>query len=311
MTPQTITLHEASPIRTVGFIGFGFVGRATAHALQGVVEVVHHDPAMPGSRPLEELVHRADALFVCLPTPMASDGSADVSIVHGVLDRLALSDPSGLVIIKSTVPPGSTMAWAEAFPSLSLVFSPEFLRERHHLDDAVSPARTVLGWTNNVSDVDRHTLLALTRTAFPRTPIIELDATSAELLKYASNAIFGVKVSLANELAELGTALGLDWEPVRRALVLDPRIGGDHLSVPGPDGILGFGGSCLPKDMFALASAAADVGVALPVVVAAVDSNQERRAHDATRAALATGRTCTELEDDPVYMQPYGEGGCG
>lgn len=267
-------------IGCVGIIGLGFVGKATAHAIGSVAEVIHHDPATPDSLSLLEVSRRGDVLFVCVPTPTAPDGHADVSIVRDVLSELARSRPRGPVVIRSTVPPGSTAAWAADFPSLSLVSSPEFLRQRHHLRDATSPCRTVLGWTTRVPLAHRKALSGLMRSRFSDAPVVELDATSAELLKYASNTLFGVKVSLANELAELGAALGLDWEPIRRALVLDPRIGDDHLAVPGPDGKLGFGGACLPKDMTALASLGRELRVALPVVQSALASNQRRRPRD-------------------------------
>jgi UDPglucose 6-dehydrogenase len=84
----------------------------------------------------------------------------------------------------------------------------------------------------------------------------------------------------ANEMAELAGRLGVSWEPVRQALVLDPRIGDGHLRVPGPDGQRGFGGSCLPKDMAALVALGAEVDVALPVVEAALVANHGRRAGD-------------------------------
>jgi UDPglucose 6-dehydrogenase len=104
-----------------------------------------------------------------------------------------------------------------------------------------------------------------------------MDATEAEFLKYASNALFGVKVSFANEMEELARSLGVTWEPVRQALILDPRVGDGHLTVPGPDGQRGFGGSCLPKDIAGLLSLASTVGVELPVIAAAVQANSRRR----------------------------------
>ncbi|MFT5458610.1 MAG: UDP-N-acetyl-D-mannosaminuronate dehydrogenase [Myxococcota bacterium] len=93
----------------------------------------------------------------------------------------------------------------------------------------------------------------------------ELSSTEAEVLKVASDALFGVKVSFANKMAELAGRLDVSWEPVRRALVLDPRIGDGHLRVPGPVGLPGFGGSCLPKDMSALVALAPSATSALPV----------------------------------------------
>jgi UDPglucose 6-dehydrogenase len=110
---------------------------------------------------------------------------------------------------------------------------------------------------------------------------MQMGAAEAELLKYASNALFGVKVSFANEMSELAQGLGLDWESVRQALVLDPRIGDGHLAVPGPDGLSGFGGSCLPKDMAGLVAVAKEAGVELAVTAAALRANTQRRGEGA------------------------------
>lgn len=268
----------ASPLRRIGIVGLGYVGRATAHALASVAEVSHHDPAVAGSRSLPQLVAGADAVFLCVPTPMGPSGAADLSSVlevAGELARLGLRAP---LLLKSTVPPGTCTAISRRWPELPLVYHPEFLRERHHLDDAVAPHRVVLGWTPAVPAHRRASLRDLFARRFPDVPRVELDATAAELLKYTSNALFGVKVSFANEVAELAGRLGVDWEPIRQALVLDPRVGDGHLAVPGPDGLPGFGGSCLPKDMAGLLAVAEAAGVELGVVREAVAGNARRRA---------------------------------
>jgi UDPglucose 6-dehydrogenase len=264
-------------IRRIGVIGYGYVGRGTAHAMEPVAEVGSHDPAHVGSRPLGELVQWADALFVCVPTPMGTNGSADLGIVREVAGALADLKVDVPVLLKSTVPPGTTSDLVRRWPSLPLVFTPEFLRERHHLEDAAGPSRVVLGWSSAIGEPARERVRELHARRFPDTPRVELDATEAELLKYVSNALFGVKVSFANEMADLASRLGVAWEPIRRALVLDPRVGDGHLAVPGPDGQPGFGGSCLPKDMAALLTVASTLDIDLEVVAAAVRANQRRR----------------------------------
>jgi UDPglucose 6-dehydrogenase len=157
------------------------------------------------------------------------------------------------------------------------VFSPEFLRERHHLEDAAAPDRIILGWSQSIGDAHRAQVCDLFDRRFAGVPLVELPSTAAELLKYATNALFGVKVSFANEMAELAERLGTSWEAIRAALVLDSRVGDGHLDVPGPDGERGFGGKCLPKDMAALLAVAHDLGVPLDVVAAASQANRRRR----------------------------------
>lgn len=264
-------------LRRIGIIGYGYVGRGTAHALAPVAEVEWHDPLVDGSRPLEELIRWAHVLFVCVPTPMAASGSADLDIVTEVVGQLAELGASVPVVLKSTVPPGTTDKFSRRWPNLQLMFSPEFLRERHHLDDAAAPSRVVLGWSQAIDDSRRSMVRSIFSRRFPDTPIVELACLEAELLKYTANALFGVKVSFANEIAELAERLGANWESVRKALVMDPRVGDGHFIVPGPDGKRGFGGKCLPKDMAALLNVAAEHDIDLGVVAAAVHANQRRR----------------------------------
>lgn len=264
-------------IRRVGLIGYGYVGRGTGHAFRSFAEVGWHDPTVEGSRPLAELARWADALFICVPTPMTSSGKAELSIVYEVVHQLAGLRMKVTTVVKSTIPPGTTDALARRWPAVPLAFSPEFLRERHFLEDAVSPHRIILGWSPAIDTPRRAQLRELLLRSFPQAPLIELPSLEAELIKYAANALFGVKVSFANEMAELAERLGASWEAIRAPLVLDPRIGDGHLAVPGPDGERGFGGKCLPKDMAALLNVAAEHGLELEVIAAALRANGRRR----------------------------------
>ncbi|MEZ4364085.1 MAG: hypothetical protein R3B48_28185 [Kofleriaceae bacterium] len=265
------------PVGRVGVIGYGYVGRGTAHALDKVAETAWHDPSVDGSRSLDELARWAHALFICVPTPTTRSGAADVGIVREVAGYLAKLDIDLPVILKSTVPPGTTVDLVRRWPGLALVFSPEFLRERHYLEDAASPNRVVLGWTPAIDEPRRVQVRDLLMRRFAHAPLVELTSIEAELLKYTANALFSVKVSFANEMADLAERLGASWEAVRAALVLDPRVGDGHLAVPGPDGERGFGGKCLPKDTAALLSVATDHRIDLDVVAAAVRANGRRR----------------------------------
>lgn len=266
---------EAGARLRVGVVGLGYVGSAVAAGFGGSPRF--HDPAKPGSIPLVSLAADSDVIFVCVPTPALASGGADRSMVDAVIEALDAAGSEAVVVVKSTVPPGTTLGLSERHPRLRLVASPEFLRERLHLDDFARPARILLGWTPGADDVARSRLRALCEGRFPAAPLVEMSATEAELAKYASNALFGVKVAFANELAELAGSVGAEWETVRKALVLDPRIGNDHLAVPGPDGKPGFGGRCLPKDMAGLIEVARVAGHPVEVVEAAVASNARRR----------------------------------
>ncbi|MCB9689036.1 MAG: UDP-glucose/GDP-mannose dehydrogenase family protein [Alphaproteobacteria bacterium] len=260
----------------IGIIGYGYVGSAVAAAWSDRARVRFHDPAVQGSAPLSELVHD-DVVFVCVPTPSRPDGRADLSAVQAVLGELAAARSSAVVVLKSTVPPGSTVALSERFPDLALAVAPEFLRERSAVADFLAPARLVLGFPPSTSAPARDRVRTLLHDRFPDTPLLELDATAAELVKYAANVFFATKVGLAAELAEVAGSLGVPWDEVRRGMALDPRIGDDHLRVPGDDGLPGFGGRCLPKDLAAWLALADDLGRDATVARAVHLANQKRR----------------------------------
>ena len=268
---------NTEPIKRAAIVGYGYVGRATEHALKPVCDVAWHDPAVAASRDLVDAVTGADIVFVCVPTPTTASGAADLGCVLDVAEQLASLRLGTPLVIRSTVPPGTTEDLARRWACVPWAFCPEFLREQHCLQDAATPSRVVLGWSCSIGESHRARIRELFARRFPNFPVVELPSTEAELLKYAANALFGVKVTFANEMADLADQLGVRWEPVRAALVLDRRVGDGHLAVPGPDGKRGFGGSCLPKDMAALLRVAAERGVALDVVEAAIRANTRRR----------------------------------
>jgi UDPglucose 6-dehydrogenase len=218
--------------------------------------------------------------FVCLPTPMYEDGSADLSIVEGVLDELAAVPGERIAVVKSTVPPGSTEKWNKKYEStgLRVVFNPEFLTEANALDDMRNQNRIVLGgprpWINAVKQVFQ--------AAFPRVPIVKTSSTTAEMVKYLTNNFLTVKVAFANEMAQICEALdksglNVDYDKVVEYAKYDRRLGDSHWSVPGPDGHRGFGGHCFPKDVNAMINVADSLGVDTPMLDGSWKKNLEVR----------------------------------
>jgi len=229
--------------------------------------------------------------FICVPTPMYEDGSPDVSIVEGVLELLTSApytadSPARIAVVKSTVPPGSTERWNKMFSErgLHVVFNPEFLTEANAVNDMREQNRIVLGgprpYINTVRNVFQR--------AFPKVPIIKTSSTTAEMVKYVTNCMLSVKVSFANEVAQICEALdadglNIDYDKVVEYAKFDRRLGESHWSVPGPvpthDGryVRGFGGHCFPKDINALMSVARQYNVKPIVMQAAWDKNLEVR----------------------------------
>lgn len=200
--------------------------------------------------------------FVCVPTPMYEDGSPDVSIVEDVLELLALApylsdSPERIAVVKSTVPPGATERWNKMFNDrgLHVVFNPEFLTEANAVNDMREQNRIVLGGPRPYINTVKHVF----QRAFPKVPIIKTSSTTAEMVKYVTNCLLSVKVSFANEVAQICEALdadglNIDYDKVVEYAKFDTRLGETHWSVPGPvpthDGryVRGFGGHCVPGE---------------------------------------------------------------
>jgi len=263
-------------IEAVGIIGYGFVGQAIGFGFVPAIKVNTFDKD-PNKcmNTLEETVNESDIIFVSVPTPMNKNGSINVDIVRSVLNDINTIKQRDdiIVIIKSTIVPGTTSNFAEEFPDLKLVFNPEFLTERHARFDFLNQARIVLGgpkeYTARVAE--------LYRIRFKHCNIMEMDYNTAEFIKYFNNVFFSVKVSFANEMRLICESAGVNWETALSGFVADSRVGDSHLNVPGPDGKWGFGGSCFPKDLNAFISFAEQAGVNANVIKAAWTTNLELR----------------------------------
>ncbi|SDZ34886.1 UDPglucose 6-dehydrogenase [Amycolatopsis xylanica] len=210
-------------------------------------------------------------VMLCLPTPMAADGHADLSVLESVLGSLGdLLGRDGVVVLKSTVPVGTAERAAELLcrADVQVVGNPEFLREGFAVEDFLHPDRIVVGAADQEAG-DRVAALYASTGA----PVLRTDPASAELAKYASNAFLAMKVSYVNVLAELCERLGAEVAEVAAVMGLDDRIGPAFLS-PGP----GWGGSCLPKDTSALLRTAEHAGIDFAMLRDAVRANARQQA---------------------------------
>ena len=254
----------------VGIIGNGFVGESQAFAFSPTAEVRIFDvDPLRATHTLDE-VQESDFVFVCVPTPMHMDGSQDISYIENVFDK-ATEGP--IYIIKSTVLPGTTAKLAEEYPNLSIVFSPEFLTERTAKLDMLTQARIIFGGDEMLTKK----VESLFTERFKNRHFIHTDTTTAELIKYMNNTFFATKVSILNEFKRLSDALGTDWDKALYGFAADHRIGDSHLHVPGPDGRMGYGGTCFPKDVNALIALARELNVPLNSIEGGWKTNLEVR----------------------------------
>ncbi len=210
-----------------------------------------------------------DFAFMCLPTPQGADGSADLSYLLAATSEIAPVLPSGAIVVnKSTVPVGSAGEVAEVLgrDDIAVASNPEFLREGTSVVDFFNPDRIVIGAPN----LAVATQVAKLYEAIDA-PKLLVDTATAELIKYASNAYLAAKISYANTIANLCEAVGANAHEVLGGVGLDSRIGKKFLN-PGP----GWGGSCFPKDVFALRNIAEGAGYDFKLLDAVVAANEEQ-----------------------------------
>ena len=262
----------------LGIIGNGFVGSAIMHGfILHVDDIMIYDKDKKRStHSMEDLVIKSDVIFICVPTPMFESGECDLSIVNSVVSELAEYEciDSKVVVIKSTVVPGTTEKLANDYPNMNFVFNPEFLTERKARLDFINTSRIVLGSNKAIANSKVEDLY---RKRFPYTKIIKTDFGTAQLIKYMANCFFATKVSFMNEMHQICEAIDGDWDRALEGFISDGRIGNSHVDVPGHDGDFGFGGKCFPKDLNAMIKRAEALGVSPDVMKGAWEKNKQVR----------------------------------
>ncbi len=231
---------------------------------------------------LSEGIEGAEIIFLALPTPPGEDGSADLKYILGVAKDLGALIKEGdykIIIDKSTVPVGTAdkveaalLANGGIKGTFDIVSNPEFLREGVAVDDFMKPDRVVIG----TSSERAKKVLSDLYGPFVRqgNPIIFMDEKSAELTKYAANSFLATKITFMNEIAQLCELLGADVDMVRKGMGSDERIGRRFL-FPG----IGYGGSCFPKDVQALAKSSTEVNYSFKILDAVMDVNEKQKLH--------------------------------
>jgi UDPglucose 6-dehydrogenase len=233
-------------------------------------------------------VSKAEVVFIAVGTPPDEDGSADLRHVLAVADTIGEHMSRELVVVtKSTVPVGTAAKVAAAVGKKArhpfhMCSNPEFLKEGAALDDFMKPDRVVLG----VDSDHARSVMAELYAPFVRTgkPIIFMDIPSAEMTKYAANAMLATRISFMNEIANLCEKVGANVDLVRKGIGSDARIGPSFL-FPGP----GYGGSCFPKDVKALVRTAGEAGSRLSVLEAVEDANERQKHRLFEKLACALG----------------------
>jgi UDPglucose 6-dehydrogenase len=236
----------------IGFVGQGYIGKNYADDIESRGYQTVRYALEEAYKNNKDKIKDCDIVFVAVPTPTTQSGFDD-SIVRGAV---ALAGAGKIVVIKSTILPGTTDSIQEENSDKVVLYSPEFLVAAQAVHDASHPVRNIIGLPKNDAahqDAAKRVLEVLPKAQFEKI----MTAREAELTKYTGNSFLYTKVIFANVFFDIAKSLGADWSVVSEAVGADPRIGPSHLkvvdaSLPGSTAGRGAGGPCLPKDLAAL-----------------------------------------------------------
>ena len=252
----------------IGIVGLGFVGSAIRDSMGlGVPSnLILVDPPKGLPHTYKDLA-QCEAIFICVPSPSNDDGSCDTSILEETLEKL--KDFNGVIISKTTAPPSVYEALSKKYKNL--VHAPEFLTAANASKDYANGTFAIIGGSTSAYMREAERVIRWGQTGLKE--VHYATAAEASLAKYAINCFLSTKVIFMNELYRVASTAGIDYNVITNLIKLDPRIGNSHMQVPGPDGAMGFGGMCFPKDTAALLKWAEENGQSLEVLNAAVKKN--------------------------------------
>ena len=238
----------------IGIVGMGFLGGAVKYWFDKQEFPAFFYDKYKGVGSVEE-INNAEIIFICLPTPFLEEENKgfDDSAIWETLD---LIDGQKIIVIRSTVLPGSTEKYQKNFPHHKFLMNPEFLVAKTAIQDFINPNRQIIGCTEVSKDVAENVLKILPKAPFEKI----VSATEAEMIKYFGNVFLANKLIFANQMYDICQKIGADYETVKECAGSDSRIGLSHFDVL-CDGYRGYSGACLPKDTKALIQFAQKVGV--------------------------------------------------
>lgn len=253
----------------IGIVGLGYVGAAVHNSFSGgFIDNIIIDPAKGHSHSNYNDLKDADAVFICVPTPRSDTANCDTSILEDVLLKLSGVNYTGVVISKCTAPPNVYKRLNALYPNL--VHVPEFLTTANAIQDYLNGKFAIIGGSVKAYMNEAERIIKMSQ---GNLDVVHCNIGEAALAKYAINSFLATKVVFMNEIHNVAIASGLDYKKIASLMQLDQRIGSSHMTVPGTDGLYGFGGHCFPKDTEALLNLSKDLGVTMQVLEAALKKN--------------------------------------
>ena len=270
----SIPTSASKVVMKIGIIGNGFVGKATKNGFSKNTQVFTVDPKLKTT--ISQLIEfKPSFIFVCVPTPMNSDGTQDATILVNVLDDLFKSFTNTPLIIKSTVLPDILQDLEISYPSL--IYNPEFLRENHAEEDFINAPFIILGGEKKLC---LKVKILYEENSICKSKVFRItDISTASLIKYTINCFLATKVTFFNQIYDIFSKFDSDdsWEDFCSILSLDERIGNSHMQVPGHDGRRGYGGACFPKDTAAFAKLSQKLNTPMSLLIKSIIINDDIR----------------------------------
>jgi len=263
----------------IGIIGNGFVGKATNQLKCKDIEIMAYDInpefCYPKGLRLVDL-NECEIVFISVPTPMSKDGSCHLGIIKSVLNDLEKIEYKGFIVLRSTVPVGTS-------DDLKCYFMPEFLTEKNYVYDFIHNKDWIFGLLSTdkeKDDIFEKKIGELFELAFQNERIKYnnihfLTNKEAEMVKMFRNCFLATKVSFCNEVYEFCEKIGVNYENIRKVAANDHRILHSHTTVPGHDGKKGFGGTCFPKDTSSLKYEMNKSGMKPYILEAIIERNEK------------------------------------
>ena len=250
----------------IGIVGVGMVGGAlNRYFVANKIKPLLYDKHQKNGSYAQ--INKADVIFICVPTPFDEKKGFNLFSVE---EAIKMIKGKKIIVIKSTVLPGTTKKLQKKYPQHKILFNPEFLTEASADNDMFYPDRQIVGYTKESYNVASDIMRLLPLAPFERI----IPATEAETAKYFGNCWFSVKVIYANQMYDLCRALKINYDRVKECAAADKRIGPSHLEIF-HKGYRGYGGKCLPKDTKALIQKGKELGVDLELLETAEKINNE------------------------------------
>lgn len=262
----------------IGIIGLGFVGTAIRDAYDEPLNelvLIDSDPRKVCFGTYNDLKD-AEAVFVCVPSPMGPNGQCDVSILEGVLKNIKAIGYDNVIISKVTAIPSEYERLQAEYPNL--VHVPEFLTAANASIEYVSETDSIIGGKITAYQREAQRIISIGQPNIKNVAFCSIG--EAALAKYIINTFLATKVVFMNEMYQLAESCGYDWRKMRILIDVDDRIGKSHTRVPGPDGTFGFGGMCFPKDVAALLQFAKEKNIPMNILEMAAKKNTLLRLTD-------------------------------